>query len=129
MSTTAGAATMDPNTVTTVVGVSGASSLLVAIAMKLYTMFYAARTDAATSKATREQIDQLQEDNKALREENNQLRENNLSLAHDKYTFKAGLDSALEKITWMTQQMQEMKVEMTSMRDTIKELRNEQRSQ
>lgn len=119
---------MDPNTLTTVVGTGAASSVAFAILLKLYNQFFSARADAATAQANVNMLNELQEENKSLRIENNQLRKDNSTLAHEKFKFQERLDTALEKMGWMTLQMEEMKIEMTSLRETIKEMRNEKRS-
>lgn len=127
MSTAKKAITMDPNTLTTVVGTGAASSVAFAILLKLYNQFFSAKADAATSQAAVNMLNEIQEENKSLRAENNRLRADNSVLMHEKFTFQASLESAMEKIGWMTLQMEEMKIEISSLRGTIREMRNENR--
>lgn len=128
MSTAKKAIIMDPNTLTTAVGIGGAGSVAFAILLKLYNQFFSARADAATAQATVNMLTEIQEENKSLRAENNRLRADNSTLMHEKFTFQASLETAMEKIGWMTLQMEEMKIEMSSLRGTIREMRNENRA-
>jgi regulator of replication initiation timing len=129
MSTAKKAATMDPNSLTTIVGAGGLSTVAIGIAIKLFSMFNVAKTDAATQQATTNILSELQEENSSLRVENNRLRDNVNSLIQEKFTFQLQLQSANDKLDRMTQEMSAMRLEMDSLRDTIRGIRNGQRDE
>lgn len=127
MSTAQKATTMDPNTLTTVVGTGGISTVAVAIVIKLWSMINAAKTDAATQQATTNILAELQEENSGLRTENNRLRDSVNKLVEEKFSFQLQLQSANDKLDRMTHEMSSMRLEMDSMREIIKGIRNDQR--
>jgi len=110
----------DPNDVGTVAGIIGGAGVVGMGLLKLWKQFFADRADAANSQAVVNMLNELQDENKGLRARNDAKDQQIAALMQDKFTYQADLKSALEKIQFLTEQLETVKSELRAIKDAVK---------
>lgn len=110
----------DPNDVGTFAAVFGGLGVIGMGLLKLWKQFFADRADAANAAAEIQMLREYQEENKELRARNDAKDLQIAALMQDKFTYQADLKSALEKIQFLTEQLETVKSELRAIKDAVK---------
>ncbi len=121
MSTVTKAGVMaDPNDVGTVAGIIGGAGVVGMGILKLYKQFFADRADAANAAAEIQMLREYQAENKELRARNDAKDLQIAALMQEKFTYQGDLKSALEKIQFLTEQLETVKSELKAIKDAVR---------
>lgn len=121
MSTVTKAAPMaDPNDVGTVAGIIGGAGVVGMGLLKLWKQFFADRADAANAQAEIQMLREYQTENKELRARLDTKDQQIAALMQEKFTYQADLKSALDKIQYMSEQIDSLKSELTAIKDAVR---------
>lgn len=114
------AAMTDPNDLGTVGGIIGGLGVAGMGLLKLWKMFQADRAEVANSQAVVNMLNELQDENKELRARID-TKDGQISvLMQEKFTYQADLKSALDKIQYMSQQIEDLKGELSAIKAAVK---------
>lgn len=121
MSTATKAGAMaDPNDVGTVAGIIGGAGVVGMGLLKLWKQFFADRADAANAAAEIQMLREYQAENKELRARNDAKDLQIAALMQEKFTYQADLKSALDKIQYLTAQVEDLKSELSEIKSAVK---------
>lgn len=121
MSTATKAGAMaDPNDVGTVAGIIGGAGVVGMGLLKLWKQFFADRADAANAAAEIQMLREYQAENKELRARNDAKDLQIAALMQEKFTYQADLKSALDKIQYLTSQVEDLKSELSEIKSAVK---------
>ncbi len=110
----------DPNDVGTFAAVVGGLGATGYGLMKMWKQFFADRADLANSQAEIQMLREYQAENKELRARIDAKDSQIASLMQEKFTYQADLKSALDKIQYMSQQIEDLKEQLSSIKDAVK---------
>ncbi len=110
----------DPNDVGTVAGIIGGAGVVGMGILKLYKQFFADRADAANAAAEIQMLREYQAENKELRARNDAKDLQIAALMQEKFTYQGDLKSALEKIQFLTEQLETVKSELKAIKDAVR---------
>lgn len=110
----------DPNDVGTFAAVVGGLGATGYGLMKMWKQFFADRADLANSQAEIQMLREYQAENKELRSRIDAKDSQIASLMQEKFTYQADLKSALDKIQYMSQQIEDLKEQLSSIKDAVK---------
>lgn len=110
----------DPNDVGTFAAVVGGLGATGYGLMKMWKQFFADRADLANSQAEIQMLREYQAENKELRSRIDAKDTQIASLMQEKFTYQADLKSALDKIQYMSQQIEDLKEQLSSIKDAVK---------
>lgn len=110
----------DPNDVGTVAGIIGGAGVVGMGLLKLWKQFFADRADAANAQAEIQMLREYQTENKELRARVDTKDLQIASLMQEKFTYQADLKSALDKIQYMSDQIETLKSELTAIKDAVR---------
>jgi len=110
----------DPNDVGTVAGIIGGAGVVGMGLLKLWKQFFADRADAANAAAEIQMLREYQAENKELRARNDAKDKQIAALMQEKFTYQADLKSALDKIQYLTSQVEDLKSQLTEIKDAVK---------
>ena len=121
MSTTSTVSKMtDPNDVGTFAAVVGGLGATGYGLMKMWKQFFADKADLANSQAEIQMLREYQAENKELRARIDAKDVQIASLMQEKFTYQADLKSALDKIQYMSQQIEDLKGELSAIKAAVK---------
>lgn len=110
----------DPNDVGTVAGIIGGAGVVGMGLLKLWKQFFADRADAANAQAEIQMLREYQTENKELRARLDTKDQQIAALMQEKFTYQADLKSALDKIQYMSVQIEDLKSELTAIKDAVR---------
>lgn len=110
----------DPNDVGTIAGIIGGAGVVGMGLLKLWKQFFADRADAANSQAVVNMLNELQDENKELRARIDTKDTQIAALMQEKFTYQADLKSALDKIQYMSAQIDTLKQELSDIKAAVK---------
>lgn len=110
----------DPNDVGTVAGIIGGAGVVGMGLLKLWKQFFADRADAANAAAEIQMLREYQAENKELRARNDAKDVQIAALMQEKFTYQADLKSALDKIQYLTSQVEDLKSELSEIKNAVK---------
>ncbi len=110
----------DPNDVGTFAAVIGGLGATGYGIMKMWKQFFADRADLANSQAEIQMLREYQAENKELRARIDAKDLQIASLMQEKFTYQADLKSSLDKIQYMSQQIEDLKHELTTIKDAVR---------
>lgn len=110
----------DPNDVGTVAGIVGGLGVVGMGLLKLWKQFFADRADAANAAAEIQMLREYQAENKELRARNDAKDLQIAALMQEKFTYQADLKSALDKIQYLTSQVEDLKSELSEIKNAVK---------
>ncbi len=110
----------DPNDVGTIAGIIGGAGVVGMGLLKLWKQFFADRADAANSQAVVNMLNELQDENKELRARIDTKDTQIAALMQEKFTYQADLKSALDKIQYMSAQIDALKQELSDIKAAVK---------
>jgi peptidoglycan hydrolase CwlO-like protein len=110
----------DPNDVGTVAGIIGGAGVVGMGLLKLWKQFFADRADAANAQAEIQMLREYQTENKELRARLDTKDQQIAALMQEKFTYQADLKSALDKIQYMSAQIEDLKSELTAIKDAVR---------
>lgn len=110
----------DPNDVGTVAGIIGGAGVVGMGLLKLWKQFFADRADAANAAAEIQMLREYQAENKELRARNDAKDLQIAALMQEKFTYQADLKSALDKIQYLTSQVEDLKSELSEIKSAVK---------
>lgn len=110
----------DPNDVGTFAAIVGGLGATGYGIMKMWKQFFADRADLANSQAEIQMLREYQAENKELRARIDAKDLQIASLMQEKFTYQADLKSALDKIQYMSQQIEDLKHELTTIKDAVR---------
>lgn len=110
----------DPNDVGTIAGIIGGAGVVGMGLLKLWKQFFADRADAANSQAVVNMLNELQDENKELRARIDTKDAQIAALMQEKFTYQADLKSALDKIQYMSAQIDALKQELSDIKAAVK---------
>lgn len=110
----------DPNDVGTVAGIIGGAGVVGMGLLKLWKQFFADRADAANAAAEIQMLREYQAENKELRARNDAKDLQIAALMQEKFTYQADLKSALDKIQYLTAQVEDLKSELSEIKNAVK---------
>lgn len=110
----------DPNDVGTIAGIIGGAGVVGMGLLKLWKQFFADRADAANSQAVVNMLNELQDENKELRGRIDTKDTQIAALMQEKFTYQADLKSALDKIQYMSAQIDSLKDELTAIKAAVR---------
>ncbi len=110
----------DPNDVGTIAGIIGGAGVVGMGLLKLWKQFFADRADAANSQAVVNMLNELQDENKELRSRIDTKDTQIAALMQEKFTYQADLKSALDKIQYMSAQIDALKQELSDIKAAVK---------
>ncbi len=110
----------DPNDVGTVAGIIGGAGVVGMGLLKLWKQFFADRADAANAAAEIQMLREYQAENKELRARNDAKDIQIAALMQEKFTYQADLKSALDKIQYLTSQVEDLKSELSEIKNAVK---------
>jgi len=110
----------DPNDVGTIAGIIGGAGVVGMGLLKLWKQFFADRADAANSQAVVNMLNELQDENKELRARIDTKDTQIAALMQEKFTYQADLKSALDKIQYMSAQIDSLKDELTAIKAAVR---------
>lgn len=110
----------DPNDVGTVAGIIGGAGVVGMGLLKLWKQFFADRADAANAQAEIQMLREYQTENKELRARLDTKDQQIAALMQEKFTYQADLKSALDKIQYMSQQIEDLKGELSDIKAAVK---------
>ncbi len=109
-----------PIDVGTVAGIVGGLAATGFGLMKLWKQFFADKADLANSQAEIQMLREYQAENKELRARIDAKDLQIASLMQEKFTYQADLKSALDKIQYMSEQIEELKGQLSAIKDAVK---------
>ncbi len=118
--TKAGVMAADPNDVGTIAGIIGGAGVVGMGLLKLWKQFFADRADAANSQAVVNMLNELQDENKELRSRIDVKDTQIAALMQEKFTYQADLKSALDKIKYMSDQIDGLKQELSDIKAAVR---------
>lgn len=110
----------DPNDVGTIAGIIGGAGVVGMGLLKLWKQFFADRADAANSQAVVNMLNELQDENKELRARIDTKDTQIAALMQEKFTYQADLKSALDKIQYMSAQIDTLKQELSDIKAAVR---------
>lgn len=110
----------DPNDVGTIAGIIGGAGVVGMGLLKLWKQFFADRADAANSQAVVNMLNELQDENKELRSRIDVKDTQIAALMQEKFTYQADLKSALDKIQYMSAQIDTLKQELSDIKAAVR---------
>lgn len=110
----------DPNDVGTIAGIIGGAGVVGMGLLKLWKQFFADRADAANSQAVVNMLNELQDENKELRSRIDVKDAQIAALMQEKFTYQADLKSALDKIQYMSAQIDTLKQELSDIKAAVR---------
>lgn len=110
----------DPNDVGTVAGIIGGAGVVGMGLLKLWKQFFADRADAANAQAEIQMLREYQTENKELRARLDTKDTQIASLMQEKFTYQADLKTALDKITFLTEQVEGLRDELSAIKAAVK---------
>lgn len=110
----------DPNDVGTIAGIIGGAGVVGMGLLKLWKQFFADRADAANSQAVVNMLNELQDENKELRARIDTKDTQIAALMQEKFTYQADLKSALDKIQYMSVQIDTLKQELSDIKAAVR---------
>lgn len=110
----------DPNDVGTIAGIIGGAGVVGMGLLKLWKQFFADRADAANSQAVVNMLNELQDENKELRGRIDTKDTQIAALMQEKFTYQADLKSALDKIQYMSLQIDSLKDELSAIKAAVR---------
>lgn len=110
----------DPNDVGTVAGIVGGLAATGFGLMKLWKQFFADKADLANSQAEIQMLREYQAENKELRARIDAKDVQIAQLMQEKFTYQADLKSALDKIQYMSEQIEELKGQLSAIKEAVK---------
>lgn len=111
------AAPEDVGTIATIVGGIAAGGWGL---MKMFQQYSGIKADVANSNSEIQMLKEYQGENKELRARIDAKDIQIATLMQEKFTYQADLKSALEKIQYMTVQIEELRQELASIKDAVK---------
>lgn len=88
--------------------------------VKMWRDFLASRAGAANSQAEIQMLRELQTENKDLRARNDAKDLQIASLMQEKFTYQADLRTALSKIQSLSEQIDDLKGELTAIKNAVR---------
>jgi len=110
----------DPNDVGTVAGIIGGAGVVGMGLLRLWKQFFNDRADAANAAAEIQMLREYQAENKELRARNDAKDLQIASLMQEKFTYQGDLKSALEKIQFLTEQLETVKAELRAIKEAVR---------
>lgn len=110
----------DPDNVGTIAAIVGGLAATGYSVMKMWKQFFADRADLANSQAEIQMLREYQNENKELRARIDAKDVQIASLMQEKFTYQADLKSALDKIQYMSEQIEDLKGQLTAIKDAVK---------
>lgn len=111
------AAPEDFGAIATIVGGIGAGGWAL---MKMFQQFTGIKADVANSNSEIQMLKEYQSENKDLRARIDAKDLLIMQLTQEKFTYQADLKSALDKITLLTTQVEDLKKELTEIKNAVK---------
>lgn len=110
----------DPNDVGAIAGIIGGAGVVGMGLLKLWKQFFADRAEAANSQAVVNMLNELQDENKELRARIDTKDTQIAALMQEKFTYQADLKSALDKIQYMSAQIDGLKQELSDIKAAVR---------
>lgn len=110
----------DPNDVGTFAAILGGLGATGYGVMKMWKQFFADKADLANSQAEIQMLREYQAENKELRARIDAKDIQIATLMQEKFTYQADLKSALDKIQYMSQQIEDLKGELSAIKAAVK---------
>lgn len=110
----------DPNDVGAIAGIIGGAGVVGMGLLKLWKQFFADRAEAANSQAVVNMLSELQDENKELRARIDTKDTQIAALMQEKFTYQADLKSALDKIQYMSAQIDGLKQELSDIKAAVR---------
>ncbi len=113
----------DPNDFSSlgpIAGIIGGAGVVGMGLLKLWKQFFADRAEAANSQAVVNMLNELQDENKELRARIDTKDTQIAALMQEKFTYQADLKSALDKIQYMSAQIDGLKQELSDIKAAVR---------
>lgn len=111
------AAPEDVGAIATIIGGVGAGGWAL---MKMFQQFSGIKADVANSNSEIQMLKEYQVENKELRSRIDTKDLQIAQLMQEKFTYQADLKSALDKIQYMTEQIETLKTELASIKEAVR---------